>query len=223
MPDIEGCGFDISEEAHDEQRQHEETPESPGAEHASLRLRELLQQYALRRSTSARVNAGPGPQQEDRHDGPIPLSKLLPRRRVDPRTACCTFSHLLQLHTHCFVKLEQQEQQLHMPQDSPYPEVYVHLQESWGTSDVAGKGRPQEGEQQQEEEGQQQQEDGTAEERTEERPEASGSPSAYSSEGTKLGQHQHREPHKQRRLPHDKGAKSLGGQRERSCLAPRAP
>ncbi|CDJ28634.1 uncharacterized protein EMH_0001940 [Eimeria mitis] len=82
-------------------------------------------------------------QQQQQNESTIPLSRLLPRGRVDPRTACCTFSHLLLLHRHGSIRLEQQQQVLTPPSNKPYPELFVHVTQQWRTAeDVAGVQQP---------------------------------------------------------------------------------
>ncbi|KAL8442156.1 hypothetical protein Emed_007412 [Eimeria media] len=147
----------------------EDPAEAMGADVASTRLKELLQQYASRHPAAAEDTLGEPPypqqqqqqqqqrQQQQRREGTIPLSRLLPRGRVDPRTACCTFSHLLLLHSRGAVKLEQQQQQLETSRNRPYPEVYVHIMQQ-PAAEPAAEEAPQQVQQQQQEQQQQQQE-----------------------------------------------------------------
>ncbi|XP_026194015.1 uncharacterized protein LOC34618870 [Cyclospora cayetanensis] len=143
-PSLEGIPFEdfphfgwFPSELSENQQQHEYL-EAHGADTASRRLRELLQQYASRHLEGlhhSTFDTMPQAQKPQRQESTVPLSKLLPRGRVDTRTACCTFSHLLLLHRHGSIKLEQQPQVLNTPLNNPYPEVYVHISRPWCTSD----------------------------------------------------------------------------------------
>lgn len=144
FPEFDGCGYDAGEDPHQQQQQQEHI-EAHGAAVASLRLRELLHQYAQKHNVLPEhfdADSMKWQQQQQRQRGKaFPLSKLLPKGRIDQRTACCTFSHLLLLHTHGSIKLEQQEQVLPMPASNQYPEVYVRITGLWEEPGEAEEGQ----------------------------------------------------------------------------------
>lgn len=163
FPNFEDCASEARDDPqHQQQHQQQEHFEAHGAAVAALRLTELLQQYALRHpEASLHVKAGATTEQQQQKECRIPLSRLLQRGHGDPRTACCTFSHLLLLHTHGSIKLQQQPQQLHMPECEPYAEVYVHIKQCGRAQDGAAEPHSQQCEGQQEQqqrEGHQQEE-----------------------------------------------------------------
>ncbi|CDJ50379.1 hypothetical protein, conserved [Eimeria brunetti] len=149
FPEFEDCPTEFGDEQqqHDKQQYHQQQNHLPahGTAVASLRLKQLLQQYALTHPdvSGHLFPSGASPpeqqqqQQQQQNESTIPLSRLLPRGRVDPRTACCTFSHLLLLHRHGSIILDQQPQTLPMSSNKPYPELFVHVTQQWGKGDAA--------------------------------------------------------------------------------------
>lgn len=171
LPDFDGCPTEFSDDQQQQQQERQQKQQNHlevhGTAVASLRLRQLLQQYALTHpdltghlltgGESLRAHQQEGQQQQlQQSENTIPLSRLLPRGRVDPRTACCTFSHLLLLHRHGSIKLKQLPQTLPMPSNNPYPEMFVHVTQQWRRADEAAWEHQQEVE---EEQKQQQQEE----------------------------------------------------------------
>lgn len=164
FPEFEGCGTEFSDDEQQRQQQQRDHNEAHNTAIASFRLRELLQQFALTHpDVSENLLAdgvSPQPQQQPRQrqqESKIPLSRLLPRGRVDPRTACCTFSHLLLLHTHGSIKLEQQPQVLPMPSNKPYADLYVHITCPWDRTSATGDAQQPFEEQQNKQQNQQRQ------------------------------------------------------------------
>ncbi|CDJ64911.1 hypothetical protein, conserved [Eimeria necatrix] len=165
FPEFDGCGTEFSNDEQQQQQHQRDLNEAHSTAIASLRLRELLQQFALTHPNVSENLLADGvsqqPQQHPRQrqqESTIPLSRLLPRGRVDPRTACCTFSHLLLLHTHGSIKLEQQPQVLSMPSNKPYADLYVHITCQWDRTSATGEAQQPCEEQQSKQQNQQRQE-----------------------------------------------------------------